>query len=63
MFSVRRALIHVEEPVLSHQIQWAFGSKIKELTITGQNLNRILPDAFLGMVVNLVNFCLNNFKI
>ena len=48
MYSLRKALIHVEEPVLSHQLQYAFGSKIKELTVSGQNLVRILPDAFLG---------------
>ena len=48
MFSVRKALIYVEEPILSHQLQWAFVSKIKELTITGHNLVKILPDAFLG---------------
>lgn len=40
--------IEVQESILSHQIQWAFGSKLRELIITGHSLVRILPDAFQG---------------
>uniref|UniRef100_T1JRB4 LRRCT domain-containing protein n=1 Tax=Tetranychus urticae TaxID=32264 RepID=T1JRB4_TETUR len=47
--SLRSALIQVEEPILSHQIQWAFGSKLRQLIITGHQLKKILPDAFLGL--------------
>ncbi|CAG2160447.1 unnamed protein product [Oppiella nova] len=47
--SLRSALIDVQETTLSHQIQWAFGAKLKELIITGSNLIKILPDAFLGL--------------
>jgi hypothetical protein len=48
MNSLQKAWIEVQEEVLSHQIQWAFGSKLKKLTISGRSLNTILPDAFLG---------------
>ena len=40
--------IDVQESILSHQIQWAFGGKLRELVITGHNLVHILPDAFQG---------------
>lgn len=47
--SLRSAFIQVQETTLSHQIQWAFGTKLKELVITGPQLVKILPDAFLGL--------------
>ncbi|XP_054717386.1 chaoptin-like [Uloborus diversus] len=47
--SLRRVLVEVEETNLSHQLQWSFGSKLRELTITGRNLQYILPDAFQGL--------------
>ncbi|EEC17274.1 leucine-rich repeat (LRR) protein, partial [Ixodes scapularis] len=47
--SLRRVLIEVEEPVLSHQLQWAFGAKVSELTLTGRKLRVIFPDALLGL--------------
>lgn len=42
--------IEVKEAILSHQIQWAFGGKLRELVITGQSLTTILPDAFQGKI-------------
>ncbi|KAL3224499.1 hypothetical protein MRX96_026476 [Rhipicephalus microplus] len=39
----------VEEPVLSHQLQWAFGAKLSELTVTGRQLRVVFPDALLGL--------------
>lgn len=47
--SLRRVLVEVEEPTLSHQLQWTFGAKLRELTITGRNLQYVLPDAFVGL--------------
>lgn len=47
--SLRRVLVEVEEPVLSHQLQWAFGAKLSELTVTGRKLRVIFPDALLGL--------------
>ncbi|CAL1265572.1 unnamed protein product [Larinioides sclopetarius] len=47
--SLRRVLVEVEETNLSHQLQWTFGSKLRELTITGRNLQYVLPDAFQGL--------------
>ncbi|KAI1292097.1 Chaoptin [Halotydeus destructor] len=41
--------VHIQESTLSHQIQWAFSSKLTELSITGSSLVKILPDAFLGL--------------
>lgn len=46
--SLRHVTIDVQEKVLSHQIQFSFGPKLKELVITGSTLINILPDAFLG---------------
>jgi hypothetical protein len=54
-------LIEVQETTLSHQIQWAFGTKLKELIITGSNLIKILPDAFLGIILSFFQF-LVSFK-
>ncbi|XP_074600267.1 uncharacterized protein LOC141854476 [Brevipalpus obovatus] len=47
--SLRTALIEVDDSTLSHQIQWAFGAKLRELIITGHRLEKILPDTFLGL--------------
>ncbi|XP_076330934.1 uncharacterized protein LOC143236518 [Tachypleus tridentatus] len=47
--SLRRVVVEVEEPTLSHQLQWTFGAKLRDLTITGRNLQNVLPDAFLGL--------------
>ncbi|XP_076365993.1 uncharacterized protein LOC143254955 [Tachypleus tridentatus] len=47
--SLVRVVVEVEEPTLSHQIQWTFGAKLRDLTITGRNLQHVLPDAFLGL--------------
>ncbi|KFM61030.1 Chaoptin, partial [Stegodyphus mimosarum] len=47
--SLRRVLVEVEETNLSHQLQFTFGTKLRELTITGRNLQYILPDAFQGL--------------
>ncbi|XP_072146196.1 uncharacterized protein [Dermacentor andersoni] len=47
--SLRRVLVEVEEPVLSHQLQWAFGAKLSELTVTGRQLRVVFPDALLGL--------------
>ncbi|KAH9365685.1 hypothetical protein HPB48_021976 [Haemaphysalis longicornis] len=49
LHSLRRVLVEVEEPVLSHQLQWAFGAKLTELTVTGRHLRVIFPDALLGL--------------
>lgn len=46
--SLRSVMIEVEETTLSHQIQWAFGVKLRELIITGGKLVNVIPDAFLG---------------
>lgn len=41
--------LQVQEAVLDHQIQWAFGKKrIRELIVTGTQLVQIMPDAFQG---------------
>ncbi|XP_022243437.1 chaoptin-like isoform X2 [Limulus polyphemus] len=47
--SLRRVVVEVEESTLSHHIQWTFGAKLRDLTITGHNLQHVLPDAFLGL--------------
>ncbi|XP_054716428.1 chaoptin-like [Uloborus diversus] len=47
--ALRKVTINVEESTLSHQVQGAFGTKLRELVITGLNLQRILPDAFSGL--------------
>ncbi|XP_022246102.1 chaoptin-like [Limulus polyphemus] len=47
--SLVRVVVEVKEPTLSHQIQWTFGAKLRDLTITGHNLQHVLPDAFLGL--------------
>ncbi|XP_076309663.1 uncharacterized protein LOC143224978 [Tachypleus tridentatus] len=47
--SLQRVVVEVEESTLSHQIQWTFGAKLRDLTITGHNLQHVLPDAFLGL--------------
>ncbi|XP_076328669.1 uncharacterized protein LOC143234861 [Tachypleus tridentatus] len=47
--SLRRVVVEVEESTLSHHIQWTFGAKLRDLTITGHNLQYVLPDAFLGL--------------
>ncbi|KAH9365487.1 hypothetical protein HPB48_019921 [Haemaphysalis longicornis] len=49
LHSLRRVLVEVEEPVLSHQLQWAFGAKLTELTVTGRQLRVVFPDALLGL--------------
>ncbi|KAK8759815.1 hypothetical protein V5799_028918 [Amblyomma americanum] len=49
LHSLRRVLVEVEEPVLSHQLQWAFGAKLTELTVTGRQLRIVFPDALLGL--------------
>ena len=46
--SLRSVSISIQETILSHQIQWTFGPKLKELVITGAKLQTILPDAFIG---------------
>ncbi|KAG8198837.1 hypothetical protein JTE90_007139 [Oedothorax gibbosus] len=47
--ALRKVTLNVEESVLSHQVQRAFGTKLRELVITGSNLKKILPDAFSGL--------------
>ncbi|CAL1267963.1 unnamed protein product [Larinioides sclopetarius] len=47
--AIRSVTITIEESSLSHQIQSAFGTKLRELVITGSNLQRIFPDAFSGL--------------
>ncbi|KFM75099.1 Chaoptin, partial [Stegodyphus mimosarum] len=47
--ALRKVTINIEESTLSHQVQRAFGTKLRELVITGSNLQRILPDAFAGL--------------
>ncbi|GIZ00902.1 chaoptin [Caerostris extrusa] len=47
--ALRKVTINVEESTLSHQVQRAFGTKLRELVITGINLQKILPDAFSGL--------------
>ncbi|KAI2804927.1 Leucine Rich Repeat [Blomia tropicalis] len=47
--ALKTVQIDVKESILSHQIQWAFGGKLRELIITGNNLVHILPDAFQGL--------------
>ncbi|XP_055951250.1 chaoptin-like [Argiope bruennichi] len=47
--ALRGVTINIEESSLSHQIQSAFGTKLRELVITGYNLRRIFPDAFSGL--------------
>lgn len=49
LHSLRRVLVEVEEPVLSHQLQWAFSAKLSELTVTGRQLRVVFPDALLGL--------------
>ncbi|XP_037523397.1 chaoptin [Rhipicephalus sanguineus] len=49
LHSLRQVLVEVEEPVLSHQLQWAFGAKLSELTVTGRQLRVVFPDALLGL--------------
>ncbi|KFM57655.1 Chaoptin, partial [Stegodyphus mimosarum] len=48
-FALRKVTVNIEESTLSHQVQRAFGTKLRELVITGSNLQRILPDAFSGL--------------
>lgn len=48
--SIKTILVDVKERFLSHQIQWAFGGKLRELIITGKNLATIVPDAFQGLL-------------
>ena len=50
--ALKTVQIDVKESILSHQIQWAFGGKLRELIITGNNLVHILPDAFQGCLYN-----------
>lgn len=52
--AIKTVQIDVQEEVLSHQIQWAFGGKLRELVITGTNLVTILPEAFQGKAEKLV---------
>ncbi|XP_015910441.2 chaoptin [Parasteatoda tepidariorum] len=47
--ALKKVVINIEESILSHQVQRAFGTKIRELVINGQNLKKILPDAFAGL--------------
>src|SRR5699024_10220042 len=47
--ALKTVLVDVKESILSHQIQWAFGGKLRELIITGHSLSQIVPDAFQGM--------------
>jgi hypothetical protein len=47
--SLRSVSISVQESVLSHQVQYSFSPKLKELIITGNSLLTILPDAFIGI--------------
>ena len=64
--SLRHVTIDVQEKVLSHQIQFSFGPKLKELVITGSTLINILPDAFLGNRILLSYsslFCCLSFSI
>ncbi|GIY61103.1 chaoptin [Caerostris darwini] len=50
--ALRKATVNVEESTLSHQVQRAFGTKLRELVITGSNLRTILPDAFAGLTTH-----------
>lgn len=43
---LRTVEIQMMEPVLRDQIQNVFNKQLRELTITGQNLEAIAPDAF-----------------
>ncbi|XP_015910464.1 chaoptin [Parasteatoda tepidariorum] len=50
--ALKKVVINIEESILSHQVQRAFGTKIRELVINGQNLKKILPDAFAGLLTH-----------
>ncbi|KAG8187144.1 hypothetical protein JTE90_004887 [Oedothorax gibbosus] len=49
---VRKVTLTVEESTLSHQLQGAFGTKLRELSVSGKRLVRILPDAFAGLTTH-----------
>ena len=53
--SLQTIVVDVREQILSHQIQWAFGGKLRELIITGRNLAVIIPDAFQGKYIEYMN--------
>ncbi|CAL1270134.1 unnamed protein product [Larinioides sclopetarius] len=64
--ALRKVTINVEESILSHQVQRAFGTKLRELVITGSNLQKILPDAFSGLsthelTIRICNTMVNRF--
>ncbi|GIX91095.1 chaoptin, partial [Caerostris extrusa] len=48
--ALRSVTINIEESSLSHQVQSAFGTKLRELIISGSNLRRIFPGRFLWVV-------------
>ncbi|GFQ66391.1 hypothetical protein TNCT_671951 [Trichonephila clavata] len=50
--ALRSVTINIEESTLSHQVQSAFGTKLRELVITGSNIQRIFPDAFSGLITH-----------
>ncbi|XP_071039126.1 chaoptin-like isoform X1 [Parasteatoda tepidariorum] len=61
--ALQSVLIDIEEPVLSHQVQRAFGTKLRELVITGRNLERILPDAFAGLITHELTIKISNTAV
>lgn len=61
--AVRKVIINVEESTLSHQVQRAFGTKLRELIITGSNLQRILPDAFAGLFTHELTIRISGTKV
>ncbi|XP_023241913.1 chaoptin-like [Centruroides sculpturatus] len=61
--SLRRFWIEVEEPMLNHQLQWTFGIKLRELTVTGEKLTKIFPDAFLGLQTHELILRITNTSI
>lgn len=60
--SLQTIVVDVREPTLSHQIQWAFGGKLRELVITGHNLAVIVPDAFQGKCLSIMCVCVGNMS-
>lgn len=61
--AMRKVTINIEESTLSHQVQRAFGTKLRELVITGSNLERILPDAFAGLFTHELTIRISGTKV
>lgn len=61
--AMQKVTINIEESTLSHQVQRAFGTKLRELVITGSNLERILPDAFAGLFTHELTIRISGTKV